>query len=72
MLKLLWPRPDEHVPHEESMVGTSANNPDVDPVAFVPSCKSINDVNAATGVQVVNSTFSVDPPDLNNENQHLV
>ena len=68
MLKLLGPGPDEHVPHEESMVGTSANNTDVDPVAFIPSCKSINNVNAATGVQVIDGTLSVDSPDLNNEN----
>jgi len=64
VLKLLWPGPDKHVPHEESMVGTSANNTDVDPVAFIPSCKSINDVNAATGVQVIDGTFSVDSPNL--------
>lgn len=56
---------DQHVPHEEGMVSTSTDDPDVNPVALIPSSVSIDDVNAVPCVQVVDSTFSVDAPYLN-------
>jgi len=46
------------------VVGTGANNPDLDTVALIPAGVTINNVNAVTGVEVVDSTFTVDPPDL--------
>lgn len=64
MDQLLGFRPDEHIPHEQGMVGTSTDNADSDPVTFVPASKAINDVNPVSGVQVVDGTFTVDPPNL--------
>jgi hypothetical protein len=55
---------DKHVPHEESMVSTSADDSNVYPIALVPSCETVDDVNAITGVEVVNGTLTVNSPDL--------
>lgn len=64
-LELLTRGPDEHVAHEEGMVGTGADDPDADSVALVPAGKAIDDVDAVSGVEIVDSAFSVDSPDLN-------
>ena len=37
------------------MVGTSANDSNIDPVALVPACVAINDIDAVAGVEVVDS-----------------
>ena len=55
---------DKHVAHEESMVGTSTDHTDADTVSLIPASKAINDVDTVTGVEVVDSTFTVDSPDL--------
>lgn len=62
--ELLASRTDEHVAHEQGMVGTGADNADLDTVAFIPAGKAIDDVNPFAGVEVVDSTFSVNSPDL--------
>lgn len=41
---------DEHVAHEESMVGTSADDSDSDSVLLIPSCISINNIDAVSGI----------------------
>jgi hypothetical protein len=64
VLQLLLGGADQHVAHEESMVGTSADNADAYPVALVPAGESIDDVDAVAGVEVVDSTLTVDAPDL--------
>lgn len=64
VLELLAGRPDEHVAHEESMVGASADNANVDAVALVPAGETIDNVDAVAGVEVVDSTLAVDTPDL--------
>lgn len=64
VLELLTRRADEHVPHEQSMVGAGADNTDADSVLLVPASIAINDVDAVAGVEVVDSTLSVDLPDL--------
>ena len=64
VLELLAGWPDEHVAHEEGMVGTSANDSHIDPVAVIPAGEAINDVNADAGVQVVDCALAVDLPDL--------
>jgi hypothetical protein len=46
------------------MVGTSADNSDSDAVLLVPAGETIDDINTASGVEVVDSTFTVDLPDL--------
>jgi len=50
VLELLPRGADEHVAHEEGMVGTGADNTNVDPVALVPAGEAINNVNAVPGV----------------------
>lgn len=55
---------DEHVAHEEGMVGTSANNTNVDAVAGVPAGETVDDVDAVAGVEVVNGTLAVNSPYL--------
>jgi len=46
------------------MVGSSTDDSDVDSVSLVPSCVSIDDIDSVASVQVVDSSFSVDLPDL--------
>lgn len=60
-------RPDEHVAHEESMVGTSADNADLDTVLLIPSCKAVDNIDAIPGVEVVNCTFAIDSPNLSEQ-----
>lgn len=72
MFKLLSCRSDQHVAHEESMVGTSADNSDAYPVALVPAGKSINNIDAISGVQVIDSTLTVDTPDLGGQLASIV
>jgi hypothetical protein len=64
VLQLSSGRADKHVAHEESVVGTRADNADLDPVALIPAGETIDDVDAVTGVEVVNGTLTVDEPDL--------
>jgi hypothetical protein len=46
------------------MVGASADDSYAYPVTLVPAGKSIDNVDAFPGVEVVNGTFAVDAPDL--------
>jgi hypothetical protein len=71
VLELLAARPDEHVAHEESMVGASADNADVDAVALVPAGETIDNVDAVAGVEVVDSALAVDTPNLFEEDCQL-
>ena len=57
-------RSDQHVAHEEGMVGASANHTDAYPVALVPAGEAIDDVDAFSGVEKVDGTLTVDAPDL--------
>ena len=63
-LQLFSTRSDEHVAHEQRMVGTGADDADADSVAFVPSCVAVDDVDAVSGVEVVDCSLAVDSPDL--------
>jgi hypothetical protein len=58
----LWA--NEHVAHEQCMVGSSTDDADLDAVLLVPSGKTIDDVDAISGVEVINCTLTVDSPDL--------
>lgn len=64
VLELFAGRADQHVAHEESMVGTRADDTDLDAVLLVPAGVAIDDVDAVAGVEVIDSTFAVDFPDL--------
>lgn len=64
VLKILAIRSDEHISHEKSVIGTSANDSDLDLVFLVPSCEAVYDVDTVSSVQVIDGTFSVDSPDL--------
>jgi hypothetical protein len=63
-LQLFPGRADEHVSHEESMVGSGADDSDPDPVLLIPSRIAVHHVDAVSGVEVVHSSLSVDFPDL--------
>jgi len=52
LLEFRGGRPDEHVGHEESVVGTSAHDSDSDAVLRAPSCVPINNIDLPSGVQV--------------------
>lgn len=67
VLELLTSRADEHVPHEEGMIGTGADDANAYPVLLIPASVSIDDVDAVAGVEVVDSTLTVDLPDLCDE-----
>lgn len=64
VFEVFWVRANKHVTHEKSMVGTSADDADLDTVFLVPSRKTVDNVNAISGVEVVNGTFTVDSPNL--------
>jgi len=64
VLQLLTGRADKHVAHEESMVGAGADNADLDAVTLIPAGITVNDVDAIPGVEVIDSTLTVDLPDL--------
>jgi hypothetical protein len=64
VLKLLTSRADQHVAHEQGVVGASADNADANTVALIPASIAVNDIDAVTGVEVVDSTLTVDAPDL--------
>lgn len=64
VLEVLGGRADQHVTHEQGMVGTGTDDTDIDTVALVPAGKTVNDVDAIPGVEVVDSTLTVDSPDL--------
>jgi hypothetical protein len=64
VLQLFSRGTDEHVAHEEGMVGAGAHNANVDAVSLIPTGKAIDDVDAVAGVQVIDSTLAVDLPDL--------
>lgn len=64
VLQLLSRRADQHVAHEESVIRAGAHDTDADPVALVPSCEAVDDVDALAGVEVVDGTLAVDAPDL--------
>jgi hypothetical protein len=66
VLELLTRRADEHVPHEQGMVGAGADDTDANTVLFVPAGVTIDDVDAVAGVEVINGTLAVDLPDLVN------
>lgn len=55
---------DKHVAHEEGMVGTSANNTNIDAVARVPAGETVDDIDAVAGVEIVNGTLAVNSPYL--------
>ncbi|GAA5230934.1 hypothetical protein GCM10025794_35450 [Massilia kyonggiensis] len=46
------------------MVGACADDTDTDAVSFIPAGITINNIDAVTSVEVVNSTLTVDAPDL--------
>lgn len=50
VLQLFRRRPDQHVAHEQSMVGTGTDNADVDAVTLVPAGVAIDDIETAAGV----------------------
>lgn len=64
VLELLAGGSDKHVAHEESMVGTGADDSDADAVLLVPAGETIDNIDTASGVEVVDSTLTVDLPDL--------
>jgi hypothetical protein len=46
------------------VVGARADDAHLDAVLLVPAGIAVDDVDAIPGVEVVDSTFAVDPPDL--------
>jgi hypothetical protein len=46
------------------MVGACADDTDADAVSLIPAGIAIDNIDAVTSVEVVNSTFTVDTPDL--------
>ncbi len=64
MLEIFGIRANEHVTHEESMVSASAYDSDLDAVFLVPSCKTVDDVNTISCVEVVDGSFTIDSPNL--------
>lgn len=46
------------------MVGACTNNSDIDSVSLIPSSETVDDVDTISCVEIVDSAFPVDFPDL--------
>ena len=46
------------------MVSPGADNTDVESVSLIPASESVDDIDAAPGVEVVDGPLSIDAPDL--------
>lgn len=46
------------------MVGASTDDSNVDSVSLVPTRISIDNINAISGIEIIDSSFSVNFPDL--------
>jgi hypothetical protein len=46
------------------MVGASTDDSNVDSVSLVPASISVDDINAISCVEIIDSSFTVDFPDL--------
>lgn len=64
VLELLPAGTDEHVAHEQRMVGASADDTDTDTVSLVPAGIPINHVDSVSRVEIVDGALAVDSPDL--------
>ena len=53
-------RASQSTHHEQSVVCSRGNDSDLDPVFWVPTGVTIEDVDVLSGVQVVDGSFSVD------------
>jgi hypothetical protein len=67
-LKICSIRPDEHIAHEQSIVGagTIANDADADPdsVRLVPPRKSIDNIDTISCIGLVNGSVAINTPHL--------
>src|SRR2546421_5898894 len=50
VLQLFSRGADEHITHEQGVVGSSGNDSNIDPVTLIPSSKAINDIDAVSSV----------------------
>lgn len=46
------------------MVSACADHTNIDAVTLIPAGKPINDIDAVSGVEIVDCTLTVDSPDL--------
>ena len=46
------------------MIRSSTNNSHANAVPLIPASIAINDIDSVAGIQIVDGSFSVDPPDL--------
>ena len=46
------------------MVCSGADDSNIDTISLIPSSKAINNIDSVSGVQIVDSAFPVDLPDL--------
>lgn len=59
-LKLLTVGSDEHVVHEQGVVGSCADDANLDAVLRLPTGEAVKDVDVLAGVEVVDGTLSID------------
>ncbi len=64
MLQLFALGPNEHVTHEEGMVGACADNSDIDPILLIPAGIAVDNIDSIAGVEVVDGSFAIDLPNL--------
>lgn len=64
VLQFFFGGADQHVAHEEQVVCTGGNNTDLLAVLGVPAGETIKDIEARTGIEVVDGTLAVDQKDL--------
>ena len=60
ILKLLNCRSDQHVGHEQSMIGASADNSDSNSLLGAPSSVSIHNINDPTSIQIASGQVAED------------
>lgn len=60
VFELLGSWSDQHVVHEQGVVGSRCDDSDLDSVLGIPTGETVKDVDVFTGIQVIDGSFTVD------------
>ena len=64
VLKFFTIGSNKHVAHEKSVIGTSADDSNLNLVILIPSCKAIDNVDPISRIKIINCPLTINSPDL--------
>lgn len=56
-------RADQHIAHEQNMIGTRRNHTNLFAILWIPTSKAVKDIQTRMRVEIIDGTFSVDEKD---------